>query len=110
MRKNGPLALAFHALFMLFLAAPLVVIVLVSFTAKGYLAMPFDGASLRWYHALLRVPEFAPALRDMNVVGAASDRRERTWPSIAANVRCPFQCPCPRALVPRSLRHAIFAI
>ncbi len=51
MRKNGLLALGFHALFLLFLAAPLIVIVLVSFTAKGYLAMPFDGASLRWYRA-----------------------------------------------------------
>ena len=72
MRKNGPMALVFHALFLLFLAAPLIVIVLVSFTAKGYLAMPFDGASLRWYRALLGVPEFATALRTSLGLGFTS--------------------------------------
>ena len=72
MRKNGLMALVFHALFLLFLAAPLIVIVLVSFTAKGYLAMPFNGASLRWYRALLDVPEFATALRTSLGLGFTS--------------------------------------
>lgn len=72
MRKNGLVALGFHVLFLLFLAAPLIVIVLVSFTAKGYLAMPFDGASLRWYRALLHVPEFATALRTSLGLGVTS--------------------------------------
>ena len=47
--KKAPLALlVFHWLFALFMLAPLVVVVLVSFTDKGYIAMPFDGASLRY--------------------------------------------------------------
>lgn len=72
MRKNGPVALAFHVLFLLFLVAPLITIVLVSFTAKGYLAMPFDGASLRWYRAVLDAPEFGEALRISLVLGVVS--------------------------------------
>ena len=56
--KNGYLALAFHTLFILFSAAPLVVVCLVAFTDKGYLSMPFDGASLRWFYAILDNPEF----------------------------------------------------
>ncbi|RQR79175.1 ABC transporter permease [Burkholderia sp. Bp9012] len=72
MRKNGPLALTFHTLFVGFMAAPLVAIVLVSFTAKGYLSMPFGGASLRWYRALLSAPEFGHALRTSLLLGTGS--------------------------------------
>lgn len=42
----------FHWCFMAFMLAPLVVVVLVSFTDKGYIAFPFDGASWRWYSAI----------------------------------------------------------
>lgn len=60
--KKAPLALlVFHWLFALFMLAPLVVVVLVSFTDKGYIAMPFDGASLRWYSAILDAPDFIDA-------------------------------------------------
>ncbi len=58
MMRNGPLALVFHALFIMFMVAPLVVVCLVAFTDKGYLSMPFDGASLRWFKAILDYPEF----------------------------------------------------
>ncbi|UPG73361.1 ABC transporter permease [Roseomonas gilardii subsp. gilardii] len=58
MSRNGPLALAFHGLFIAFILAPLVVVVLVSFTDKGFMAMPFDGASLRWYRAIAGNPQF----------------------------------------------------
>lgn len=58
MMRNGPLALAFHTLFVLFTIAPLVVVCLVAFTDKGYLSMPFDGASFRWFWAILDNPEF----------------------------------------------------
>ncbi|PLZ03157.1 ABC transporter permease [Burkholderia sp. WAC0059] len=53
MKRNGFWGLAFNALFLVFMMAPLVVVILVSFTAKGYLSMPFDGASLRWFRAIL---------------------------------------------------------
>ena len=58
MNRNGPLSLAFHWLFIAFILAPLVVVVLVSFTDKGFMAMPFDGASLRWYRTIADNPQF----------------------------------------------------
>jgi putative spermidine/putrescine transport system permease protein len=48
----------FHWLFVLFMVAPLVVVVLVSFTDKGYIAFPFDGASFRWYQAIWNATSF----------------------------------------------------
>lgn len=51
-QKNSLFALLFHTLFIIFIVAPLVVVVLVSFTDKGYIAMPFSGASLRWFSAI----------------------------------------------------------
>ncbi|KJF65744.1 ABC transporter permease [Rhizobium nepotum 39/7] len=58
---NGVGALVFHTLFTAFIIAPLVVIILVSFSDKGYISMPFDGASLRWYEAMLAAPELMNA-------------------------------------------------
>lgn len=40
MRKNGLFSLIYHALFIAFILAPLVVVVLVSFTSKGYISLP----------------------------------------------------------------------
>jgi putative spermidine/putrescine transport system permease protein len=53
MKQNGFLGLLFNALFLGFIAAPLVVVIAVSFTDKGYISLPFDGASLRWFRAIL---------------------------------------------------------
>ncbi|WP_343715355.1 ABC transporter permease [Inquilinus sp.] len=72
MRRNGPLALAFHALFIGFILAPLAMVCLVSFTDKAYLSLPFDGASLRWYLALAKQPDFLRALRLSLMVAATS--------------------------------------
>ncbi len=58
MNRNGPLALGFHALFVFFMAAPLLVVIAVSFTGKGYLALPFDGLSLRWWRAFAANTDF----------------------------------------------------
>jgi len=55
-----PLAL-FHWAFVIFMLAPLVMVALVSFTDKGYISMPFDGASWRWYQAILDAPDFIDA-------------------------------------------------
>lgn len=60
--SNGIGSLIFHTLFMIFIIAPLAVIILVSFSDKGYISMPFDGASLRWYRAILDAPELMNAL------------------------------------------------
>ncbi len=58
MRRNGPFALLFHALFMAFMLAPLVIVLLVAFTPDGYLSLPLHGPSLRWFRAIGDNPEF----------------------------------------------------
>ena len=61
MKENGFWGLLFNALFLTFIAAPLVVVVAVSFTDKGFISMPFDGASLRWFRAILDNDEIVAA-------------------------------------------------
>ncbi|MDX1607390.1 MAG: ABC transporter permease [Candidatus Competibacterales bacterium] len=61
MRGNSRLALAFHTLFIIFILAPLVLVCLVAFTSKGYLSLPTDGLSLRWFYAILDNDEFIAA-------------------------------------------------
>ena len=61
MRKLSPLALVFHTLFVLFIIAPLVMVIAVSFTVNGYLSLPTDGLSLRWFYAILDNPDFIDA-------------------------------------------------
>jgi putative spermidine/putrescine transport system permease protein len=71
-RTPTPL-LIFHWLFAIFMLAPLVMVVLVSFTDKGYIAMPFDGASWRWYRAILDAPDFIDAFwRSLGLAAAAA--------------------------------------
>jgi putative spermidine/putrescine transport system permease protein len=61
MKQNGFWGLLFNALFLVFILAPLVVVVAVSFTDKGYISMPFDGASLRWFRAILENEDIVDA-------------------------------------------------
>ena len=59
--KNGPLGLVYNFIFIVFILAPLVVVCLVAFTDKGYLSLPRDGLSLRWFIEILDHPEFINA-------------------------------------------------
>ena len=61
MKQNGFWGLLFNALFLAFILAPLVVVIAVSFTDKGYISMPFDGASLRWFRAILQNEDIVDA-------------------------------------------------
>ena len=61
MIRNGPLALAFHALFIGFIVAPLAIVCVVAFTPLGYISLPTDGLSLRWFAAILDNPRFINA-------------------------------------------------
>ena len=61
MRRNGPLALVFHAAFIIFVLAPIVVVCAVAFTSKGYLSLPTDGLSLRWFRAIAADRDFVDA-------------------------------------------------
>ena len=72
MQKNGPLALLFHILFIGFLLAPILVVCVVSFTDKGYLSLPTDGLSLRWFYAILDNPDFISAFWISLFLGLAS--------------------------------------
>lgn len=72
MRRNGPLALAFHALFIAFVLAPIVIVCAVAFTPEGYLSLPTHGVSLRWFRAIWDYPEFVRAFRDSLWLAALS--------------------------------------
>lgn len=61
MNRNSSLALAFHTLFIMFLMAPLVVVVAVSLTAESYLSLPTTGISLRWFQAIFDNRQFVDA-------------------------------------------------
>ena len=61
MSRNGPLALIYHTLFILFVLAPILVVCVVAFTPEGYLSLPANGPSLRWFRAILAYPEFIDA-------------------------------------------------
>src|SRR3984957_14481020 len=61
MSRNGPLALIFHAAFVVFMLAPIVVVCIVAFTPEGYLSFPTHGLSLRWFRAIGDYPEFIHA-------------------------------------------------
>ena len=72
MIRNGPLALAFHALFIGFIVAPLAIVCVVAFTPLGYISLPTDGLSLRWFAAILDNPRFISAFWLSLALGLAS--------------------------------------
>jgi putative spermidine/putrescine transport system permease protein len=72
MSRNGPLALAFHALFVCFILAPILIVCAVAFTPEGFLSLPTRGLSLRWFRAILDYPEFIRAFRDSVWLAALS--------------------------------------
>ncbi|WP_247879186.1 hypothetical protein [Azospirillum brasilense] len=97
MNRNGPVALVFHTLFLAFLLAPILVVCVVAFTSQGYLSLPTEGLSLRWFKAIGDNPEFARAFRDSLLLGAVSSTRR--WPSPAtssAGARRSRRCSCRR--------------
>ena len=61
MSRNGPLALGFHGLVVLFMMAPLVVVCLVAFTPENTLSLPTSGFSLRWFRAVFERADFIQA-------------------------------------------------
>jgi putative spermidine/putrescine transport system permease protein len=72
MSRNGPFAILFHTLFVVFMLAPLVVVCLVAFTPEGYLSLPDRVWSLRWFRAIFDYPEFLRAFRDSLWLAALS--------------------------------------
>ncbi|MDH3694747.1 MAG: ABC transporter permease, partial [Gammaproteobacteria bacterium] len=72
MNKNSKLAIVYHSLFIIFLLAPLAAVVAVSFTGKGYLSLPTDGLSLRWFKTILEYPGFIDAFWMSLYLGTAA--------------------------------------
>jgi putative spermidine/putrescine transport system permease protein len=72
MHKNGFFSLFFHTAFVVFIVAPLVVVIAMAFTSKGYLSLPTDGLSLRWFSALLDNQEMIDAFTLSIRLGLAS--------------------------------------
>jgi putative spermidine/putrescine transport system permease protein len=72
MSRNGPAALIFHGLFIAFIMAPIVIVCVVAFTPEGYLSLPTNGLSLRWFRAIAGYPEFVRAFRDSLWLAALS--------------------------------------
>lgn len=72
MSKNSPLALLFNILFITFMLAPLIIVVLVAFTPLGYISLPWNGFSLRWFYAILDNPHFIDAFYLSVFLGTAS--------------------------------------
>ncbi|MGE8145581.1 ABC transporter permease [Pseudomonas frederiksbergensis] len=77
MNKNGLFSLAFHTLFSVFLAAPLVIVCLVAFTPGNMLSVPTLHFSVRWFVALFNDNGFITAfcnsmgLATLSATGAA---------------------------------------
>lgn len=72
MRRNGPLALLYHTLFVLFTLAPIAVVCVVAFTPESFLSFPTSGLSLRWFRAIADYPEFMRAFWQSVWLGALS--------------------------------------
>ena len=72
MSKNGPIALVYHALFVIFMLAPIVVVCWVAFTPEGFLSFPTSHGALRWFAAISRYPEFVSAFWRSLFLGALS--------------------------------------
>ena len=60
-QRNGPIGLAFHTLFILFILAPIVMVCAVAFTGEGFISLPSNGFSLRWFRAILDNQRFIDA-------------------------------------------------
>ena len=72
MTRNGPIALLFHTVFVIFMLAPILAVCFVAFTPEGYLSFPTNGLSLRWFRAIARYPEFIAAFWTSIWLGAVS--------------------------------------
>jgi putative spermidine/putrescine transport system permease protein len=72
MSRNGPFALAFNALVIAFMLAPLVVVCVVAFTPENTLTLPTTEFSLRWFEAVFAHPDFMQSFWNSLRLGLAS--------------------------------------
>lgn len=72
MSRNGAFAVAFHTLFVVFMLAPLVVVMWMSLTPSNLLSLPTTSFSLRWFWAILRHSQFIDAFWFSILLGVLS--------------------------------------
>jgi putative spermidine/putrescine transport system permease protein len=72
MSKNGPLALLFNALVIIFMLAPLVIVCVVAFTPGNTLAIPTTEFSLRWFRAVFSHSDFVQSFKNSLWLAAIS--------------------------------------
>jgi putative spermidine/putrescine transport system permease protein len=53
---------AYAALFLIFLLAPIVAVVIVSFSSASFISFPIPGYTLRWYHRIIEYRPFIDSL------------------------------------------------
>lgn len=59
-------------LVLVFLVAPILAIMPLSFSSGSYLTYPLPGFSLRWYHDFISSPRWLPAMKNSMIIGVAS--------------------------------------
>ena len=93
MSRNGPLALIFQTLFVIFMLAPIAIVCVVAFTPEGFLSFPTHTWSLRWFRAIARYPEFIRAFWTSIWLGALSSTIAvaLSLPAALAIARYPFR-------------------
>ncbi len=70
-RQRSPVTGVIVLLALIFLYAPLAIVVLFSFHSTGNLSFPFQGFSTRWYREVLDSEEFRAALRASTIVAVS---------------------------------------
>lgn len=71
-QRNSILALLYHAAFVVFMLAPILVVCVMAFTPESYLTLPTTSLSLRWFYEILNYPEFFRAAKTSLWLGALS--------------------------------------
>ncbi|KAB2663770.1 ABC transporter permease [Brucella tritici] len=74
----------FSWLVLLFLIAPIIAIVPLSFNSEPYMSYPMAGFSLRWYEAVLTSSQWTAALKSSLIVGTATTVIATTLGTMAA--------------------------
>jgi len=70
--RIGTGLLIYAAIAVVFLAAPIAIVIAVAFTSADYVSFPPTGFSLRWFHKVVSDPEFVRPLWNSFELGIAS--------------------------------------
>ncbi|WP_039790459.1 ABC transporter permease [Herbaspirillum huttiense] len=93
MNKNGPIALCFNALVILFTLAPILVVCVIAFTPENTLTMNGPEFSLRWFKAVFEFPDFVSSFWNSLwlALAAATISTALAIPAAMALVRYPHR-------------------